>query len=279
MKVLADAGNEPHVFILDINGEYSRAFPAAQETERKPDQIYLNGCEFGIPIWMFNAEEVCAWLSAAEQTQEPVLKDWWAIAKTGQQATAAATNRLQGALSSIDNLIGEISSLKKKSAPSYCDAVLSFLGETGVDTTAFENAFKSHRDADKYNTDVVANAAEIQTSALALGEAVRAAITGAQQGDKLARTADSPMFIPSASLRDPTLINRAVAKEDTFRVEAHLTTLKLRLRTRLDDRRWQSFLNYEICRNQYLQRRRLAWKIGLGQIDRTTSFGNRSFNA
>ncbi|MHC2585887.1 DNA helicase HerA-like ATPase [Bradyrhizobium diazoefficiens] len=46
-------------------------------------------------------------------------------------------------------------------------------------------------------------------------------------------------------MTDPSLINRAVSKEDTFRVDAHLTTLKLRLKTRLDDKRWRAFLNYE----------------------------------
>jgi hypothetical protein len=60
------------------------------------------------------------------------------------------------------------------------------------------------------------------------------------------------------------LINRAVSKEDTFRVEAHLTTLKLRLKTRLDDRRWRAFLNYE---DAGIQIRDLAgWlgRFGLG---------------
>jgi hypothetical protein len=51
--------------------------------------------------------------------------------------------------------------------------------------------------------------------------------------------------IARATLTDPSLINRAVSKEDTFRVDAHLTTLKLRLKTRLDDKRWRAFLNYE----------------------------------
>ena len=203
-------------------------FLPLRSVSESPDRIYVNSREFGIPIWMLNAEEVCAWLSAAEQTQEPVLKDWWAIAKSGQRPVAAATARLQGALSSIDSLISEISSLKRKSAPSYCDAVTSFLVGAGIDTTAFEENFESHRAANDYNTEVVANAAEIQTSALALADVLRAAITGAQQSDQAARTADSPMFIPSASLLDPTLVNRAVAKEDTYRVEAHLTTLKLR---------------------------------------------------
>ncbi len=83
MEALGEAGYEPHVFILDINGEYGSAF-SISGTERTPDRIYLNGKQFGIPIWFFNASEVCAWLSAAEQTQEPVLKDWWAFAKSSR---------------------------------------------------------------------------------------------------------------------------------------------------------------------------------------------------
>lgn len=59
------------------------------------------------------------------------------------------------------------------------------------------------------------------------------------------RTADSPLPIDRATLNDPSLINRTVSKEDAIRVESHLTTLKLRLKTRLDDKRWLSFLNYE----------------------------------
>ena len=57
MKALHEAGNEPHIFILDINGEYGRAFVKTEkEQERKPDHIYLNGCEFGIPLWFLNAD-------------------------------------------------------------------------------------------------------------------------------------------------------------------------------------------------------------------------------
>ena len=71
MSALDEAGNEPHIFILDINGEYGKAFPSqGAALERTPDRIYLNGKEFCVPIWFLNAEEVCAWLSAAEQTQE-----------------------------------------------------------------------------------------------------------------------------------------------------------------------------------------------------------------
>ena len=75
MDALKGAREEPHVFVLDINGEYGKAFPPeAGASERSPDRVYLNGAEFGIPMWFFNAEEICSWLSAAEQTQEPVLR-------------------------------------------------------------------------------------------------------------------------------------------------------------------------------------------------------------
>jgi hypothetical protein len=67
MDALEGAREEPHIFVLDINGEYGKAFPIkASVSERSPDRIYLNDVEFGIPIWFLNAEEICAWLSAAD---------------------------------------------------------------------------------------------------------------------------------------------------------------------------------------------------------------------
>jgi len=246
MKILTDAVNEPHVFILDINGEYGRAFPTTQKTDRVPDRIYLNDVEFGIPIWFFNAEEVCAWLSAAEQTQEPVLKDWWAIAKAGGIAGIATVNALQNALSSVEQLLADIVGMKRKSAGSYCDAILGHLSGGNIDTTAFAALFADHRQANQYNTEVVANQAEIIAAAETLKATLKGELSKLPAGEEQSvKTADSPLFISRATLNEPSLLNRAVSKEDTFRVDAHLTTLKLRLRTRLDDRRWQSFLNYE----------------------------------
>ena len=247
MDALKCTREEPHVFVLDINGEYGKAFPPeAGASERRPDRVYLNGAEFGIPIWFLNAEEICSWLSAAEQTQEPVLKDWWAIAKGGAGTQAVAVNRLQNALSSIDQLLTDLASLKRKSAGSYCDAICSHVASSGIDVAAFEALFVEHKKKDKFNTEVVANQADIATVADALRTAIKSKIVASGPTDEQSiRTADSPLFIPRQTLTDPSLINRAVSKEDTFRIEAHLTTLKLRLKTRLDDRRWRAFLNYE----------------------------------
>ena len=247
IRALGREQGEPHVFVLDINGEYSRAFPIDGPCqERVPDQIYLNGVEFGVPVWLLNAEEVCAWLSAAEQTQEPVLKDWWAIAKANDKSVTTGANRLGNALSAIDHLSSELPKVKRKSAGSYCDAICGHLADSGISTEALKELFVSHRQADKFNTEILDNQAGIADELEALRERIRGALSGDSPSEGCrARTADSPVFIPLQTLRELVLIGRAVPLEDTARIGGHLTTLKLRLRTRLDDQRWQPFLNYE----------------------------------
>ncbi len=246
MKALDGAAQEPHIFILDINGEYEKAFPSGKTTVRQPDRIYLNGEEFGIPLWFLNAEEICAWLSAAEQTQEPVLKDWWAIAKGGDEGQAANLNMLQNAMSALDRLLIDLTKIQRKSAGSYCDAIVSHLTGVDINTSTFEALFVSHKAITGFNQEILANSGQIAAAAEKLKENIREVIVNnTEAADAAVRTADSPLFIARATLTDPSLINRAVSKEDTSRVEAHLTTLKLRLKTRLDDKRWRSFLNYE----------------------------------
>lgn len=246
MEALDGAKEEPHVFILDINGEYAKAFPSAKSVPRLPDRIYLNGEEFSLPIWLLNAEEICGWLSASEQTQEPVLKDWWAIAKGGKASAPASMGALQNAMSSLDQLLSELTRIKKKAAGSYCDAILSHLVGTGIDTAAFKALFADHRQVNEYNTEVISNQAAIATEADRLRDAIRTRISiSGDAAEADTRTADSPLPVRRASLNDPSLINRAVSKEDTNRIDSHLTTLKLRLKTRLDDKRWRAFLNYE----------------------------------
>lgn len=269
MSALSGALEEPHVFVLDINGEYSKAFPSPTDIERKPDHIYLNGEEFGVPIWFLNAEEVCAWLSASEQTQEPVLKDWWALAKAGNQAGIAGGGKLQYALSTIDQLLLDLPGLKRKAAGSYCDGIRGLLDGSGVNVSAFTQLFQGHKGVDKFNTEIVANQAEILEAAQSLGGEVRAKIAAsAEIAEQGVRTADSPLYISRKALTDPAMINRTVSKEDAFRVEAHLTTLKLRLKTRLDDRRWRAFLNYDADPTRVSELSEWFGRLGIGATGR-----------
>ncbi|MGY4281252.1 hypothetical protein ACVWXO_000472 [Bradyrhizobium sp. LM2.7] len=149
-------------------------------------------------------------------------------------------------MSALDQLLSELTKIKKKAAGSYCDAVTGHLANTDIDTTAFDRLFTSHRSANDYNTEIMNNQAVIAAEAEKLKDDIRSKIVGGRDtAEAGARTADSPLPIARSTLTDPSLINRAVSKEDTFRVDAHLTTLKLRLKTRLDDQRWRAFLNYE----------------------------------
>ncbi|MBE7182111.1 MAG: DUF87 domain-containing protein, partial [Terriglobus roseus] len=265
MTALDGAAEEPHVFILDINGEYARAFPSAAVAERLPDRIYLNGREFGLPLWFLNAEEICAWLSASEQTQEPVLKDWWAIAKGGKIPSAIGSGTLLNAMSSLDHLLSDLTGIKKKAAISYCDPVIDHLVGADIDTTAFKAAFEPNRIVDKYNPELMANQRAIATAAERLKGAIRARIAaGSDAADKMTRTADSPLPIERATLTDPSLLHRAGSRDDAFRIEAHLTTLKLRLKTRLDDKRWRAFLNYEDERTKVENLASWFARFGLG---------------
>jgi Helicase HerA, central domain len=267
MDAVKDGVADPHIFILDINGEYERAFPSTATENRTPDRIYLNGEEFGIPLWFFNAEEICAWLSAAEQTQEPVLKDWWAIAKGGEERQLVSVHHLLDALSSLDHLQMDLSKLSRRAAGSYCDAIISHLRDVDIDLEPFNAMFSSHRAIIGFNQEVVGNAGEIAAEARRLTEQIKAMIAAQTVSrDEIVRTADSPLFIPKWMLDDPTLVNRAVPREDNFRVESHLTTLKLRLRTRIDDRRWRSFLNHNDIGTSIDNVRDWFNRIGVGRL-------------
>ncbi len=257
MTALGTFGNEPHLFILDINGEYGRAFLSEDaKLERRPDCIYLNGVEFGVPVWLFNANEICAWLSASEQTQEPVLKDWWAIAKAGQdgQGQVPTVNLLRHAITKANIILQTLDAPNKPYKKICCQQfkiLKDYVGQRSIEgIDALRNTLLPHmaqyRAQDRsIDWESPENEAQIRAATEAVIGNLKAAIAGeAAVATLSATTADSPRFIATARLVDPTLLDSATPAEDVGRIEAHLTTLKLRLKTRLDDPRWRSFLNY-----------------------------------
>jgi len=257
MLALGESGNEPHVFILDINGEYGRAFETATDPrERKPDHIYLNGKAFGIPIWFLNATEICSWLSASEQTQEPVLKDWWALAKArgAEKRIATDANSVHHAVSKTQDLINALDANrpKKQACVQLAGIIKQYLGTR--QTKAYPKLraallpYKDQFNATGNQVDWTPpqNEPDIRVAAEALISELNTVLTGELALATLsATTADSPRLIGKGNLYDPTLIDSATPPEEASRIETHLTTLKLRLRARLDDPRWRSFLNYE----------------------------------
>ncbi len=123
--------NRPRFFVLDINGEYASAFEKPGIV-REPNNIYVNGEPFGVPVWLMNASEVCQWLSAAEQVQEPVLKNLWSFAKGapgghdshGISDTREAIVRLER----LCEVVRGPATWKGKNALGAWDAFKSFVG-------------------------------------------------------------------------------------------------------------------------------------------------------
>lgn len=257
MTALDESGNEPHVFILDINGEYGRAFGTeGKHLERKPDRVYLNGHEFGIPLWLLNASEICAWLSAAEQTQEPVLKDWWAIAKAPSSSFAGSgSNLLRHAITKATNILQILDAARTpylKSCLRQLRILKEYLGDNQVDgLTDLVSELRPHNAQENATGNYVdwqspANEAKIRAAAEKVITGLRTLVEQSMRMGQLnATTADSPLHVSRKLLNDPTLLDTATPAEDATRIEMHLITLKLRLKTRLDDPRWQAFLNYE----------------------------------
>ena len=194
--------------------EHFRYWTKKNECERGSNRIYLNGMEFSIPIWFFNAEEICSWLSAAEQTQEPVLKDWWAIAKGSHSSNSGPVGMLRGALRSIEHLHQTLPKVKRAAAGSHRDAICGFLEGSDVDVSSFKKLFNIHEGFDGYNTDVLSNQVDIAKGLQRLEHQIKLRISKIIRNDeKQVRTADSPLYISRDSLTDPKLIDRAVSQE------------------------------------------------------------------
>lgn len=236
---------EPHVFILDINGEYASAFLDKSQASylRDPNRIYLNGQEFCLPAWLMNGMEVCDWLQASEATQEPVLKDWWSIAKSSG-AGSGAYDPLQVAIEKIDSALSWLDSNRPRSA---FDLSLDHAAQYATDLDwAKIKALPQWTPSKDPDWAKIKNDREVREQLSETRAALLQKISVRQnEGVDFAKTADAPRFIAVQEFRDPKLGDRSTDQEGSKRIDQYLLTLKLRLRTRLDDRRWQSFFSYE----------------------------------
>lgn len=238
---------EPHIFVLDINGEYANAFlkTGSVEYERAPNKIYLNGSEFCLPAWLMNGEEVCDWLQASEATQEPVLKDWWAIAKANP-TSLSAYDPLQIAITKIDAAIDWLDKPRSPVDSSFKVSITH--AEQYAPQMDWEN-LKNSISWTPNNTSEwrkISNDRQVRDCLLNMRSDLLETILARQnQGINFAKSADSPRYVSLQEFRDPHLVDRSTDNEGSKRIDQYLLTLKLRLKTRLDDRRWLSFFDFE----------------------------------
>ena len=254
---------DTHIFILDINGEYSNAFLEEKEAriQRAPNQIYLNGKEFCIPAWLMNGEEICDWLQASEATQEPVLKDWWAIAKAGLSGSFTY-DPFQVAITKIDSAIKWLdrrSQALNFKAPIYYASLYA----EHLNWESFKKRIRWVPNKDD-EWARIRNEREIRDCLFEFRMSILNEISKRQNdGVNFAKSADAPRYVALQEFRDPSLIDRSTDQDNSARIEQYLLTLKLRLRTRLDDRRWQSFFNFDKQNIESYEQ----WmsKLGVGQ--------------
>ena len=238
----------PRFFILDINGEYGRAFDTPIKTKAH-DEIYLNGEPFSVPLWLMNAREICLWLGAAEQTQEPVLKDFWSLAKGGSSTSGSTSlDYLSEALLRLEGIQEVLPSNRPVNrvvrdhwqqfrsfvSPEQFDGMAEFQAEIDKlpalsDKTQF-TGFADHR-------LVLEILGKIR---LAIQQKLPETRSLAQE------SADKPIHFPISVLSNPKSLVEAVrGHDDEGRLRQWIATLQLRLNTRLSDKRWRCFYDYD----------------------------------
>ncbi|MEN5247291.1 ATP-binding protein [Brucella pseudintermedia] len=251
-KVHAVGARDPHIFVLDINGEYANAFLTEEEREYvpEPNQAYVNGKKFAVPIWLMNSEEVCEWLSASEQTQQPVLKAWWAFLKgrTGGEAKAQA-DFLAEASAAIQQMY-PLNLLRKNQARALYLSIRNFLSGTGIDHGSLDVAIapylvKTGGEYKNFYSEPIDNGVALDAALAALSTAIEDEISKAPPAHAPVRSADTPIYFSTAALRNTATLAAAASQEEASQIDQHLTTLRMRLKTRLADRRWSVFTNYD----------------------------------
>jgi len=258
---LSSDNADPHIFVLDINGEYSNSFLGEEKSEydRHPNKIYLNGEEFCLPAWLMNGQEICEWLQASEATQEPVLKDWWSVAKA-KSTEGGGYDPLQIAIGKIDAAISWLDN------PKSADNFRTLIDQIGqyVHWEHFANFSAGIRWTKIGEWGRISNERHVRDELIKFRDDLLVQIHARQNSAaSFAKSADVPSYIPLKEFQDPNLVDRSSDHESSKRIDQYLLTLKLRLRTRLDDRRWQSFFSYE--NQEVFNFDQWIKKLGIGQ--------------
>ncbi|WP_245545222.1 ATP-binding protein [Parvibaculum lavamentivorans] len=252
-KVMSVKGIDPHIFILDINGEYANAFLSEKESgyAREPNRIYVNGKEWSVPIWLMNSEEACEWLSASEQTQQPVLKAWWAFLKGRTPEGGRTESDFLGEALAAIQLMYPLSGLSKNIARDRYLAISSFLEGSGIDKSELDGAMREYLARQQSGEYVnfygapVTNPVVIDNALRALSPRIEEARPAENAGEAKVHSGDTPIYFSAGVLGNTATLAAAASQEEAPQIEQHLTTLRMRLKARLADRRWSSLINYD----------------------------------
>jgi Helicase HerA, central domain len=246
------AADRARIFILDINGEYGPAFGKPEpEGGRKPNHIYVNGQEFGVPVWLMNTHEVCEWLSAREQAQQPALVNLWSVAKGEEDQDIDRSSVLAAeAIARVDQLVTLVRGqgpYKGQNANRIWQAFNGFVHDLDLVARANElrqtisgilhgnrNEHQSFGEQELRLQDAISELRSILSDFVA------------HEREFTQQSADKPIYFPLRYLTDPSqLLEAARLEEGDNSFRQFLRGLQLRIVNRLQDQRWSSFFNYE----------------------------------
>ena len=245
----------PRFFILDLNGEYAQAMEVSEpDGGKQPNRIYVNGREATVPMWLMNAHEVCQWLSAAEQTQQPALINLWALAKGARASVAMERRDLEHGVSKIGAILSWINDPGMRKKGEACldawNATLAYLpwipDEADLETeVARINDILAPAETHEWAHDRSFGSDEVS-----LRNALRRVNEAAEERldaspTTIEQTADKPVHFPVSTLDNAQHLEAAAELAPGDRgVRQFLQGLQLRIQNRRNDRRWHAFYNY-----------------------------------
>lgn len=241
--------NRPKIFILDINGEYANAFRKSEPADaRKPNHLYVNGQEFGLPVWLMNTHEACVWLSVAEQTQQPALINLWSMAKGGSKISSNNASETVVQINKLLSLIDDDRAANKGEDGNAIWAAFSTYARS-LPLEKQEKTQISNIQAilEKHKAKFVRSFAADEPKLKSTLQALRLAISKfcLDDCDISQQSANKPIYFGLHYLKDPAeLLNAARIEEHDQGFRQFLRGLQLRIGNRLQDQRWHCLFNY-----------------------------------
>ena len=220
-----------------------------------PNRIYVNGREATVPMWLMNAHEVCQWLSAAEQTQQPALVNLWALAKGARANVALERRDLQHGVNQIGAMLAWINdptmARKGESCLGAWQATFGYLPWMRTDAglklvVADIDRILAPAKHDKWanSRSFGHNQVSLRDSLLRVRESAERRLDASPT--TIEQTADKPVHFPVSTLDNAQNLETAAELAPGDRgLRQFLQALQLRIQNRRNDRRWHAFYNYD----------------------------------
>ena len=263
--------------ILDINGEYSKAFPVSStgnavswtdspesRTDRRElNAAYVNGEKFQLPLWAFNLAELISFFEASQASQVPVLER--VITELREDAVdkpqGKEFRRVLRLVDTCNSYLDAAFGYLAKPTDSYCGVKLTDIVkhlESRLNQFPHNGLYEGYTPPSDANTltairEKVNSCKEHSIPPEVIGpieqflENLRKSLDEIRQrcyisGGLRNVTADSPVRFDWKQLLNDTHFYRATERfRGQERMQEYLATLRLRIHRQLSDKRWSVF--------------------------------------